>query len=247
MIWYAIILLTTPATPLHNAHPGGFFIILNLIKGIFMSDRYFISTDEAYEPGSNDEVLKNFIGVKEKNIIEQLEARELMKAEQEIFSMYEQTTKFTAEDICNMHKLWLGNIYPFAGKYRTVNMSKGDFLFAAACRIDCSMQDYQKKYLSKYTPCMEQNDDDLALALAIVHIEFIIIHPFREGNGRIGRMLAVLMALQAGKPPLNFNVIDQTKNLMGFQHYINAIHAGVDTDYLPMQKIFAKIIEESAP
>jgi cell filamentation protein len=224
------------------------FSTTNLVnEGTLMSDRYSVSADEGYEPGSKDEVLKNFIGVKDKNIIEQLEARELMRAEQEIFSKYEQTTKFTAEDICNMHKLWLGDIYPFAGKYRTVNMSKGDFPFAAAARIDSCMQDFQKKYLSKYTPCIDLDEENLALALAIVHVEFIVIHPFREGNGRIGRTLAVLMALQAGKPPLNFSVIDQTKNLQGFQNYIGAIHSGVNTDYSYMKKIFLKIIEESMP
>jgi fido (protein-threonine AMPylation protein) len=32
-------------------------------------------------------------------------------------------------------------------------------------------------------------------ALAVVHAEFILIHPFREGNGRCGRLLAILMGL----------------------------------------------------
>jgi len=210
-----------------------------------MSHRYSVSNDEAYEPGSNEQVLKNFLGVKDKSIIEQLEARELMRAEQEIFSMYEQTSRFTAQDISAMHQLWLGNIYPFAGKYRSVNMSKGDFLFAAASRISSCMEPFEKKYLFKYTPCSDLDGDDLAFALAIVHVEFILIHPFREGNGRIGRMLSVLMALQAGKPPLNFSAIDQTVNVAGFENYISAIHAGVDTNYLPMQKIFSEILEQS--
>jgi len=37
-----------------------------------------------------------------------------------------------------------------------------------------------------------------ATALAEVHAELILIHPFREGNGRLARLLALLMALQAG-------------------------------------------------
>jgi cell filamentation protein len=98
----------------------------------------------------------------------------------------------------------------------------------------------RKKYLFKYTPCADLDGEDLALALAIIHVEFILIHPFREGNGRIGRMLSVLMALQAGKPPLNFSAIDQTVNVAGFENYIAAIHAGVDTNYLPMQRFFQK-------
>ena len=35
------------------------------------SDRYSVSTDESYEPGSNDQVLKNFIGIQSKEIMDQ--------------------------------------------------------------------------------------------------------------------------------------------------------------------------------
>jgi cell filamentation protein len=47
--------------------------------------------------------------------------------------------------------------------------------------------------------------EHLAQSLATVHVEFVLIHPFREGNGRVGRLLAVLMGLQAGLPPLYFD------------------------------------------
>ena len=39
---------------------------------------------------------------------------------------------------------------------------------------------------------------------AAVHAEPILIHPFREGNGRCARLLATLMGLQAGLPALDF-------------------------------------------
>ncbi|TAK86063.1 MAG: hypothetical protein EPO20_09750 [Betaproteobacteria bacterium] len=32
-------------------------------------------------------------------------------------------------------------------------------------------------------------------ALAETHVELVLIHPFREGNGRIARALSTLMAL----------------------------------------------------
>lgn len=36
----------------------------------------------------------------------------------------------------------------------------------------------------------------------------VLVHPFRDGNGRISRLLAILMALQAGLPILNFEHIE---------------------------------------
>lgn len=103
----------------------------------------------------------------------------------------------------------------------------------------------ETEFLAKYTPCQFSNIDELAYTISVVHVEFILIHPFREGNGRIGRFLATLMALQAKKPPLNFTVIDQINNPTGFKDYILAIHAGVAGNYNPTQEIFKKILGSS--
>ena len=60
-------------------------------------------------------------------------------------------------------------------------------------------------------------------------------------NRRLGRMLATLMALQAGLPILDFSDWDGEKR----ETYFAAIRAGLDRDYVPMQKLFAGIIETS--
>ena len=82
----------------------------------------------------------------------------------------------------------------------------------------------------------------MAKALAIVHVELIIIHPFREGNGRIARLLANLMALQAGRGFINYELIDRTAYPRGFEEYILAIHKGHCGDYNKMQEIFCNLL-----
>ena len=75
-------------------------------------------------------------------------------------------------------------------------------------------------------------------ALAIVHAELILIHPFREGNGRCTRLLTTLMGLQAGLPALDFGGIrGETK-----RRYIAAVHATLGRDYRPMTGIFRSVI-----
>lgn len=61
-------------------------------------------------------------------------------------------------------------------------------------------------------------------------MEFILIHPFREGNGRLSRLLADVMAVQAGQGPLDCSAWDAGK--IG---YFTAIQAGVAGDYTPMR------------
>jgi cell filamentation protein len=106
------------------------------------------------------------------------------------------------------------------------------------------MHNFEKNELERYTPCNTTEVEKLSLALAIIHIEFIIIHPFREGNGRISRLIASLMGLQGGYPPLNFSSIDDKKT-MAHKNYINAIHSGFCKNYDAMQSIFKKILDDS--
>ena len=70
------------------------------------------------------------------------------------------------------------------------------------------MAELERKQLRKYTPCLFENRDDVAQALAEVHVELMLVHPFREGNGRLGRLLSTLMVLQAGLPVLDFSDLD---------------------------------------
>jgi Fic/DOC family len=79
-----------------------------------------------------------------------------------------------------------------------VNVKKDEFPFAAAAQIPKLMADFEEGPLRRHTPCRPTSIDGLAAALAEVHVELVLIHPFREGNGRAARILAVLMGLQAG-------------------------------------------------
>src|SRR5690349_16366916 len=107
-------------------------------------NRYSVPSFEDYEPNSNHAVLKNFLGIKSPHKMAIIEEQELKKCEFELLKIYDDSHQFTAEDICNMHELWLGDIYPFAGKYRSVSMSKENFSFAAVTRIEPLMREFEK-------------------------------------------------------------------------------------------------------
>lgn len=87
-----------------------------------------------------------------------------------------------------------------------------------------------KKYLVKYTPCTNMSRAQVIEAIATVHVELILIHPFREGNGRLSRLLADVMAVQAGFQPLDYERWTQHP-----EQYIAAIHAALNLNYEPMK------------
>ena len=140
-----------------------------------------------------------------------------------------------------IHRTWLAAIYPWAGEYHTVNIGKSGFQFAAAMQVPTLMDTFERDLLSRWTPCRPDSQQGVAQALAIVHAELVIIRPFREGNGRCARVLALLMALQAGLPPLNFSALaGRTRG-----NYILAIHAAVSQNYEPMTEFFEGVISRT--
>jgi cell filamentation protein, protein adenylyltransferase len=207
------------------------------------SGRYDVSglIEAQFEPGSDDSVLKNYLGNIDPAEMDQAEAKALASATDILIREYDKEYKFNAADICHFHKTWLGNVYEWAGRYRRVNITRDDFTFAMADRIPVLMEQFEKNQLAKYTPCLFESRDDIVRALSETHTELLLIHPFRDGNGRIARLLSTLMALQAGLPLLDFSIISELKK----QKYILAVHAGMGRDYRIMGAIFSEILEKS--
>ncbi|MCK7583404.1 MAG: Fic family protein [Chromatiales bacterium] len=135
------------------------------------------------------------------------EARALDVTMAGLVGKYHEGYRFTAADLRAIHRDWLGEIYVWAGGYRQVNVSKGEFTFAAAARVPALMDEFDRKILARHTPCNDPDRTDIVRALAETHVELVLIRPFREGNGRLARILSTLMALQAGLPLLDFSLI----------------------------------------
>lgn len=208
-----------------------------------LDDRYDVSglSEAQFEPGSDGLVLKNRLGITSPAEMDVAEANALIAAVDHLVRTYDEDHRFTANDICEFHRVWLGGIYAWAGEYRQVNVSKGNFMFAAAGRIMALMSEFERDVLSHCTPCKFATKEEVVRALAEAHVELVLIHPFREGNGRISRVLSTLMALQAGLPLLDFSLIADEKK----ENYFAAVRAGLDRNYRPMERIFAEVIERS--
>ena len=106
-----------------------------------------------FERGSRRKVLKNLLGIKSKREMDVAEAKALKRTVDELVRTYEKDHRFTAVDICNMHKTWLREIYAWAGKYRQINMSKEDITLAAANQIPLLMTTFEEGPLRRHTPC----------------------------------------------------------------------------------------------
>lgn len=207
-----------------------------------MSGKYVATGPEAeFEPGSRGRVLRNLLGITRVRDMNEAESQALVLAQEAALDRFGPEHRFTADDICALPRLWLGPIYAWAGEYRSVNIGKAGFQFAHAPLIPGLIAEVERGVLARHTPGRAAHDADMARALAEVHAELILVHPFREGNGRLARLLALLMALQAGLPPLDFTPLTGA----GKRTYIAGIHAAVGRNYAPLTAMFLRVIERS--
>ncbi len=199
------------------------------------------NSEGAFQPGSRRRVLANHLGIVRVRDMQVAETQALLGLTDALLDEIGIEQRFTGEDLRRWHRRWLGDIYPWAGDYRQVNMGKSGFQFASAHLLPRLMTAFQRDVLAVQTPCDAMDETRLVHALAVTHAEFTLIHPFREGNGRLARLLNTLMALQAGLPLLDFDGLrGQAK-----REYIGAIHAAMSGDYVPMEQVFSKVLRRS--
>ena len=82
----------------------------------------------------------------------------------------------TFDTLCRIHAHLFSDIYGFAGKLRTVNMSKGNFRFAPLMYLGAALESIERMPQKTFDEIVEK------------YVEMNIAHPFREGNGRATRI-----------------------------------------------------------
>ncbi len=196
-------------------------------------DRYDVSgnIEAEYEPGTS--ILRNIPRVTDQTVLDRLEFEALLRTQEAYYGLIAEDTVITNAVLCDMHGQWLGGIYEWAGRYRTVNLTKGDFRWPPASRVATNMGILEEGVLRRETPCVGKSLEATARSITIIQAEFLLIHPFRDGNGRLIRLVSTLLALQAGFAPMDYGFEDVARR----EAYITAVRQGYIRDYRPLELI----------
>ena len=89
---------------------------------------------------------------------------------------------FDKKHLCDIHRYIFGDIYPFAGKYRTVYMTKPGAYFVSEKEIDKHLDIVLNEMKVDFKKCHTLQDYSNFLAQS--YCDIFIVHPFREGNSR---------------------------------------------------------------
>jgi cell filamentation protein len=145
----------------------------------------------------------------------------------------------TTNGLKEIHRYLFEGLYDFAGKIRTVNISKGGFRFATAL--------YLKEILIK----IEQMPESTFEEIIAKYVEMNIAHPFMEGNGRTMRIWLDMILKKQLKKVVNWQFIDKTLYLQSMERSpindleLRTLLKGHLTDEVDNREIIFKGIEQS--
>lgn len=193
-------------------------------------------------PGT--EVLRNTLDIRDPVLLDRVEHKQTALGEEAIKSGEVAVGgKTSAQRLSSIHSTLFGEVYPWAGEYRTVNMQKGSHGFGD--------HNSMGMYMRQLDGAINRFDWDSASfnekvdKLGELHTDLNFAHPFREGNGRTSRLF---MADLAGKHgvELNFDEVDKpTWNEASAATYLDP--AGIRMDPTPMQEVYRRISAPSTP
>jgi len=107
--------------------------------------------------------------------------------------------RFTVTHYLAVHRHIFGDVYPWAGRFRTVRIAKGKSMFAYPEYISQEMRRVFAE-LREHNLLRNTSPSEFAQGAAHFLAELNAIHPFRDGNGRTQLTFVSLLAYEAGHP-----------------------------------------------
>ena len=145
----------------------------------------------------------------------------------------------TIKGLCDIHLYLFNGLYDFAGKIRTLNMSKGSFRFA-----NCL-------YLDAILPVIEKMPETTFEEIIAKYVEMNIAHPFMEGNGRSTRIWLDMILKKQLRMVIDWQNVDKILYLQSMERSpINdlelrtLLHQGL-TDRVDDREVIFKGITQS--
>ena len=169
-------------------------------------------------PGTN--VLKNKLDIRDLDRLHEAE-RDYSSVRQAELSNMGVTGDFSFKHLCSIHKQLFQDVYSWAGKTRTVDISKGT-IFCLVQFIESQFDDLYRKLKKENFLADIADEKEMGKRLAFYLGELNMIHPFREGNGRTQRIFIKQLCLNNGRFEIDFTEITKEEMIAASVRSANA-------------------------
>lgn len=200
-----------------------------------MSNSYkYIDPDYTYtDPKSG--ILRNLQDITDEDDLVFVESGAISKRLDEL---YEKPLKIKGiESLFEIHKHLFQDLYSWAGKKRTVEISKDGKQFFPTTHFDNAFR-HIDSLIIEYKEISKNDKKQLAYKLAEILDNINFLHPFREGNGRAQREFLRLLALEKNIK-LNLNPPDD-KSV--YERYMQGT---IESDITTLSNLILELIENN--
>ncbi|MBI5046805.1 Fic family protein [Candidatus Micrarchaeota archaeon] len=166
------------------------------------------------------------------------DVREVKNMKKCIDFLFDYTGEIDEKTVLHLNLLEMDGVLPDAGHYRNVNVRVGNYFPPIFQAIPNKMAEFFEWYKKA---SVNLNSFELA---ALVHLKFVKVHPFRDGNGRMSRLLMNFVLLKHGYPLLNIfdaekmlyylvlRKVDSTKKAKPFIDYLFQVYASQYKEFI---------------
>ena len=169
-------------------------------------------------PGTH--VLKNKLDIRDLDRLHEAE-RDYSSVRQAELSNMGVTGDFSFKHLCSIHKQLFQDVYSWAGKTRTVDISKGT-IFCLVQFIESQFDDLYRKLKKENFLADIADEKEMGKRLAFYLGELNMIYPFREGNGRTQRIFIEQLCLNNGRFEIDFTEITKEEMIAASVRSANA-------------------------
>ena len=167
--------------------------------------KYQFTESDIYLPGTD--IPRNRVGIATPDLLHEVEGTLLQQAYTRFITELDPSICFDGNYFIALHRDTYESLYEWAGRYRSVDMTKGGSLFCRAAyleqearRIFRELEQEQHLKLAANWPTAK-----FAERLAHYQSELIALHPFYELNGRTTRLFFDLIAVYNGYEPIDYS------------------------------------------
>ena len=192
---------------------------------------------DSAKPLDSTRHFETYQGIKPYSEVAETIAVSAAKTIQEIIAGLPEKIKITPEWICSLHKNIAGLLFDWAGRFRDVNVQAGQHFPSPFYEVPIQMRQYCDDLAARLSHAEKTNAvKETAELLAWADWRFQWIHPFRDFNGRAGRVLLTAILFKLRLPPVETASTEPKEK----EAYLKALHLADKGDLSELIRIWVE-------
>lgn len=177
-------------------------------------------------------------GIKTYSEVSEILAVSVTKTIEALLEKSPSDINITPEWICKLHGELAGYLFPeWAGRFRDVNVRVGTHIPPPYFEVPIHVRMYCEDLAARVSAASQKQDiEKIAETLAYADWRFQWIHPFKDFNGRVGRILLAAILFRLEMPPAETVTIDPEEK----EQYLKALHEADAGDLSSLTEIWVK-------